>query len=76
MIHLLKKPLFKLRQKSKKPMVVLLCFIMFALGALAQSSDANYPNRADWMRGTWGLNWKPGLGAGVVNEIEIDGFYS
>ena len=76
MIRLLKKLLFKFGQQSKKPEVVLLCFIMFALGALAQSPDANYPNRADWMRGTWGLNWKPGVGAGVVNEIEIDVFYS
>ena len=31
-------------------------------------------NRADWMRGAWGLNWKPGVGASVMRTTDAEDF--
>ncbi|MCK4920247.1 MAG: T9SS type A sorting domain-containing protein [Bacteroidales bacterium] len=40
----------------------------------AQSPDPDQPQPADWMRGTWGLNWKPGVTANVMQTIKVEDF--
>ena len=45
---------------SKKSTVILLLLAVFLSNSLkAQIPDKNLGKRASWMKGAWGLNWKP-----------------
>jgi len=35
---------------------------------------AQSQSHADWMKGTWGLNWKPGVGAHVMKTTHVEDF--
>ena len=48
----------------KKPLLFIILFTLFTTDKIeAQVPQPDLGKRADWMRGTYGLNWKPGKGA-------------
>lgn len=48
----------------KKPLLFIILFTLFITDKIeAQVPQPDLGKRADWMRGTYGLNWKPGKGA-------------
>ncbi|MGJ8744029.1 T9SS type A sorting domain-containing protein [Polaribacter sp.] len=49
-------------------LVFLLCSFSINISFEAQVLDPELGLRADWLRGTYGLNWKPGRGANGVYE--------
>ena len=51
-------------------LIVLLCFVFTLNVVLAQVPHPDLGLRADWMRGSYGLNWKP---VGTENgKCELD----
>jgi hypothetical protein len=43
----------------KKRLHFIILFIFFFVNTQAQDSDPDQGLRANWLRGTWGINWKP-----------------
>jgi len=56
-----------LLKKRGAILLTTLCMVFMTTYTQAQ-------NPAEWMRGTWGLNWKPGVGAQVMKTTKVDDF--
>lgn len=58
----------------KTILMVFNVFLLMAFNNLeAQVPDPNLGLRADWMRGSWGVNWKPeNFYGGVIEDVSIE----
>ena len=59
------------RRKQVLPVIIVICLMCANINMSAQIPDPDQGLRAEWMRGTYGLNWKPAQSANGRSELEI-----
>lgn len=60
----------KMINKSKLLFLFTLCAFFNLASLIAQIPDPNLGKRADWLRGSYGLNWKPAKSANGRSELK------
>lgn len=56
-------------------LLILFCLLFGVYEVKAQVPDPNQGKRADWMLGSWGLNWKPeNFYSGLIEDVSIQSY--